>query len=131
MLPIVEDWSLVPKMACRLYEESPIWNNRTHVMDNWADWDKKWTAGNRAVIANVLEECLADERGAVIESVVARLHRHVESRQRQTRIVGLSATLPNYQDVAQFLQVPDRGMFFFGPEHFQTTPAQHICFANS
>lgn len=39
---------------------------------------------------------LADERGAVIESVVSRLHRLVESRQRQTRIVALSATLPNY-----------------------------------
>jgi activating signal cointegrator complex subunit 3 len=35
---------------------------------------------------------LADERGAVIESVVARLHRLVESRQRQVRLVGLSAT---------------------------------------
>jgi activating signal cointegrator complex subunit 3 len=60
---------------------------------------------------------LADERGAVIESVVARLHRLVESRQRQVRLVGLSATLPNYEDVARFLMVPDRGLFFFGPEH--------------
>lgn len=60
---------------------------------------------------------LADERGAVIESVVSRLHRLVESRQRQVRIVALSATLPNYQDVATFLQVPERGVFFFGPEH--------------
>jgi activating signal cointegrator complex subunit 3 len=60
---------------------------------------------------------LADERGAVIESVVSRLHRLVESRQKQVRIVGLSATLPNYQDVAEFLQVPARGLFYFGPEH--------------
>lgn len=60
---------------------------------------------------------LADERGAVIESVVSRLHRLVESRQRQVRIVALSATLPNYLDVAQFLQVPPKGLFFFGPEH--------------
>jgi len=60
---------------------------------------------------------LADDRGAVIESVVARLHRLVESRQRQVRIVGLSATLPNYQDVAAFLQVPAGGLFYFGPEH--------------
>jgi activating signal cointegrator complex subunit 3 len=48
---------------------------------------------------------------------VARLHRLVESRQRQVRIVALSATLPNYDDVAEFLQVPDRGVFYFGPEH--------------
>eukprot|EP00535_Pseudo-nitzschia_heimii_P010983 CAMPEP_0197196504 /NCGR_PEP_ID=MMETSP1423-20130617/32390_1 /TAXON_ID=476441 /ORGANISM="Pseudo-nitzschia heimii, Strain UNC1101" /LENGTH=2164 /DNA_ID=CAMNT_0042650305 /DNA_START=86 /DNA_END=6580 /DNA_ORIENTATION=+ len=60
---------------------------------------------------------LADDRGAVIESVVARLHRLVESKQRQQRIVGLSATLPNYKDVAEFLQVPERGLFYFGPEH--------------
>jgi activating signal cointegrator complex subunit 3 len=60
---------------------------------------------------------LADERGAVVESVVARLHRLVESRQKQVRIVALSATLPNYGDVADFLQVPSSGVFFFGPEH--------------
>jgi hypothetical protein len=60
---------------------------------------------------------LADDRGAVIESVVARMHRLVESRQKQQRIVALSATLPNYQDVADFLQVPPRGLFYFGPEH--------------
>ena len=61
---------------------------------------------------------LADERGAVIESVVARLHRWVESSQRQVRLVGLSATLPNYEDVATFLRVDkSKGLFFFGPEH--------------
>ncbi len=61
---------------------------------------------------------LADERGAVIESVVARLHRLVESSQKQVRIVGLSATLPNYKDVATFLRVDkNRGLHYFGPEH--------------
>jgi pre-mRNA-splicing helicase BRR2 len=31
-----------------------------------------------------------------------------------TRLVGLSATLPNYQDVASFLRVkPDVGLFYF------------------
>ena len=61
---------------------------------------------------------LADERGAVIESVVARLHRWVESSQRLVRLVGLSATLPNYEDVATFLRVDKKkGLFFFGPEH--------------
>ena len=29
------------------------------------------------------------------------------------RIVGLSATLPNYKDVAQFLGVTDSGLFYF------------------
>ncbi|KAK9203816.1 hypothetical protein WN943_014073 [Citrus x changshan-huyou] len=38
----------------------------------------------------------------------------VESTQRMIRIVGLSATLPNYLEVAQFLRVnPEMGLFFF------------------
>lgn len=66
---------------------------------------------------------LADERGAVIESVVARVHRFVEARQRQVRIVALSATLPNYDDVAEFLNVSEKGLFYFGPE-FRPVPLE-------
>lgn len=38
----------------------------------------------------------------------------VETSQSMIRIVGLSATLPNYIDVAHFLRVsPYHGLFFF------------------
>lgn len=38
----------------------------------------------------------------------------MEIYQNNVRIVGLSATLPNYIDVAQFLRVnPEKGLFFF------------------
>jgi activating signal cointegrator complex subunit 3 len=61
---------------------------------------------------------LADERGAVIETIVARAHRYVESSQSMLRIIGLSATLPNYKDVSSFLRVNSQvGLFFFGPEY--------------
>ena len=57
---------------------------------------------------------LNDERGAVIEALVARTKRQVETAQSMIRIVGLSATLPNYKDVASFLGVnPESGLFFF------------------
>ncbi|XP_052242448.1 activating signal cointegrator 1 complex subunit 3-like [Dreissena polymorpha] len=57
---------------------------------------------------------LHDDRGAVIESLVARTLRQVETSQSMIRIVGLSATLPNYLDVARFLHVnPRLGLFFF------------------
>ncbi|KAL9170519.1 hypothetical protein ABFS82_04G149700 [Erythranthe guttata] len=57
---------------------------------------------------------LNDDRGPVIEALVARTLRQVESTQSMIRIVGLSATLPNYLEVAQFLRVnPDAGLFFF------------------
>ncbi len=42
------------------------------------------------------------------------IHFQVEVSQSLIRIVGLSATLPNYVDVAAFLRVnPNRGLFFF------------------
>eukprot|EP00118_Oscarella_pearsei_P012973 m.99165 g.99165 ORF g.99165 m.99165 type:complete len:2211 (+) comp37045_c0_seq2:40-6672(+) len=57
---------------------------------------------------------LHESRGAVIESLVARTLRQVESTQMMIRIVGLSATLPNYIDVARFLRVnPLVGLFYF------------------
>lgn len=57
---------------------------------------------------------LHDERGPVIETLVARTLRQVEMSQSGIRIVGLSATLPNYIDVARFLRVnPYKGLFFF------------------
>ena len=57
---------------------------------------------------------LHDDRGPVLESLVARTIRQVETSQKMIRLVGLSATLPNYLDVARFLQVnPHTGLFFF------------------
>ncbi|XGW28221.1 hypothetical protein V3C99_008208 [Haemonchus contortus] len=57
---------------------------------------------------------LHDDRGPVIETIVARTLRQVEMSQTGIRIVGLSATLPNYADVARFLRVnPYKGLFFF------------------
>ena len=41
----------------------------------------------------------------MVEALVARTLRQVESSQSMIRIVGLSATLPNYVDVARFLRV--------------------------
>jgi replicative superfamily II helicase len=57
---------------------------------------------------------LHDDRGPVLESLVARTLRQVEASGELVRIVGLSATLPNYEDVAAFLRVdPDVGLFHF------------------
>lgn len=61
---------------------------------------------------------LHDERGPVLETIVARTLRNVQSWTTHTRIIGLSATLPNYQDVATFLHVaPDTGLFFYDSTH--------------
>lgn len=57
---------------------------------------------------------LHDDRGPVLESIVSRTIRRTEQTGEPVRIVGLSATLPNYKDVASFLRVdPEKGMFHF------------------
>lgn len=57
---------------------------------------------------------LHDDRGPVIESIVSRTIRKIEQTGDPVRIVGLSATLPNYRDVATFLRVdPMKGLFHF------------------
>ena len=60
---------------------------------------------------------LAEDRGPVIEVLVARTLRQVESTQSMVRIVGLSATLPNYQDVALFLRLLSVSASFVSPFH--------------
>lgn len=70
---------------------------------------------------------LHDERGAVIESIVARTERQVETTQSMIRIVGLSATLPNYIDVASFLRVnPYVGLFYFDASFRPVPLEQHF-----
>ncbi|KAJ3669612.1 hypothetical protein LUZ60_011562 [Juncus effusus] len=56
---------------------------------------------------------LHDNRGQVLESIVARTIRQVEATSEFCRLVGLSATLPNYDDVARFLRVGKEGLFYF------------------
>jgi antiviral helicase SLH1 len=70
---------------------------------------------------------LHEDRGAVIETIVARTLRLVESSQSLIRIVGLSATLPNYVDVADFLRVNRyQGLFFFDSSFRPVPLEQHF-----
>ncbi|GKT15629.1 Putative helicase mug81, partial [Aduncisulcus paluster] len=64
---------------------------------------------------------LGEERGAVLESIVMRTLRLSESTQSPIRILGLSATLPNYQEVGRFLSVSDEDMFYF-PANWRPVP---------
>ncbi|WWD03969.1 hypothetical protein V865_002029 [Kwoniella europaea PYCC6329] len=70
---------------------------------------------------------LNEDRGAVIETIVARTLRQVESSQSLIRIVGLSATLPNYIDVSDFLRVNRyQGLFFFDASFRPVPLEQHF-----
>ena len=56
---------------------------------------------------------LHDTRGPVLEAVISRTLRTTSRFGQNIRLVGLSATLPNYGDVASFLKVEQEGLFFF------------------
>ncbi|KAF8592674.1 Sec63-domain-containing protein [Ramaria rubella] len=67
---------------------------------------------------------LNEERGAVIETIVARTLRQVESTQSLIRVIGLSATLPNYIDVADFLRVSRYNGLFYFDSSFRPIPLE-------
>ncbi|GMM38534.1 ATP-dependent RNA helicase [Saccharomycopsis crataegensis] len=70
---------------------------------------------------------LHDERGPVLESIVARTLRQAEDLDTRIRLVGLSATLPNYKDVAEFLQVDfDSGLYYFNASYRPCPLAQQF-----
>ena len=69
---------------------------------------------------------LHDSRGPVLESIIARTIRQIEETSELVRIVGLSATLPNYEDVAALLRVnPQHGLFFFDST-YRPVPLEQI-----
>jgi len=70
---------------------------------------------------------LHDDRGPVLESIVTRTLRQAEQTQEHVRIIGLSATLPNYMDVARFLRVnSSTGVFFFDASYRPCPLAQQF-----
>ena len=75
--------------------------------------DRTYTQLVRLIIFDEIH-LLHDERGPVLESIIARTIRQIERTQEMVRLVGLSATLPNHQDVATLLRVDDNeGLFVF------------------
>ncbi|OBT60946.1 pre-mRNA-splicing helicase BRR2 [Pseudogymnoascus sp. 23342-1-I1] len=75
--------------------------------------DMSYTNLVRLIIIDEIH-LLHDDRGPVLESIVSRTIRKMEQTGDPVRLVGLSATLPNYRDVASFLRVdPLKGMFHF------------------
>ncbi|EIW74460.1 Sec63-domain-containing protein [Coniophora puteana RWD-64-598 SS2] len=85
--------------------------------------DTSYTNIVRLIIIDEIH-LLHDERGPVLESLVARTVRRMEQTGDYVRLVGLSATLPNYQDVAAFLRVdPAKGLFYFDAS-FRPCPLQ-------
>lgn len=75
--------------------------------------DTSYTNLVRLIIVDEIH-LLHDDRGPVLESILSRTIRKMDQTRDEVRVVGLSATLPNYKDVAAFLRVDTKkGLFYF------------------
>ncbi|KAG2291595.1 hypothetical protein Bca52824_038264 [Brassica carinata] len=71
--------------------------------------DRTYTQLVRLLIIDEIH-LLHDNRGPVLESIVDRTLRQIETTKENIGLVGLSATLPNYEDVACYRPVPLRAI---------------------
>jgi activating signal cointegrator complex subunit 3 len=98
----------------------------THIIvstpEKWDVMTRKSDTITELVKMIIIDEIhlLDEERGRVLECIVARTSITIERRQKNIRLVGLSATLPNYVEVAKFMQVK-KGLFYFS-EAYRPVP---------
>ena len=98
----------------------------THVIvatpEKWDVVTRKTDGMMDAVNCLIIDEIhlLNDGRGLVLECLVARAITTGLKNQKPIRIVGLSATLPNYQDVAAFIGADEKGTFYFDASYRPT-----------
>ncbi|CAK9184306.1 unnamed protein product [Ilex paraguariensis] len=84
-----------------------------HTTEDGKSGDRTYTQLVKLLIIDEIH-LLHDNRGPILESIVSRTVRQIETTKEQIRLVGLSATLPNYEDVALFLRVDlKKGLFHF------------------
>ncbi|CEP01840.1 unnamed protein product (mitochondrion) [Plasmodiophora brassicae] len=96
-------------------------------------WDIVTRKSGYAAIASLVSLIVIDEihllhdtRGPVLEAIISRTIREIEHSQELTRIVGLSATLPNYDDVAEMLRVDAKNGLFVFDNTFRPCPLQQV-----
>lgn len=98
----------------------------THIIvstpEKWDVMTRKSDTITELVKMIIIDEIhlLDEERGRVLECIVARTTITIERKQKNIRLVGLSATLPNYTEVASFMQVK-KGLFYFN-ETYRPVP---------
>ena len=78
---------------------------------------------------------LGDDRGPVLEVIVSRTNFIASHKKHSVRVVGLSTALANAQDLADWLQIKQEGLFNFHPAvrpvqlevHIHGFPGKHYC----
>eukprot|EP00796_Vickermania_ingenoplastis_P013285 gene13285-9126_t len=94
--------------------------------ERWDSITRRWKEKNVFEVVNTVSLLLLDEihtvheeRGAALEAIVSRMKTIKAATERNTqptRIVAISGTLPNIDDLAAWLGVPPQMTFSFSPE---------------
>jgi replicative superfamily II helicase len=98
----------------------------THILvatpEKWDVVTRKTDGVMDLVTCLIIDEIhlLNDGRGLVLECLVARAITTGLKMQKPIRLCGLSATLPNYHDVADFIQATEQGTFAFDSSYRPT-----------
>lgn len=100
--------------------------SETHIIvstpEKWDVVTRKTDGMMNSVNCMIIDEIhlLNDGRGLVLECLVARALTTGLKMQKPIRLVGLSATLPNYMDVAEFIGADAEGIFAFDSSYRPT-----------
>jgi replicative superfamily II helicase len=99
----------------------------THIIvstpEKWDMVTRKTDGMMEIVNVMIIDEIhqLNSENGFVLECLVARAMMTSAKTQKPIRIVGLSATLSNYEDLAKFIGADGQGTFYFDLS-YRSTP---------
>ena len=102
--------------------------------EKWDSITRKWKS-IRAVMNQICLVCVDEihtlnenSRGPTLEAVLTRMKTIQILRQTAhlTRFVAASATIPNPEDIADWLAIPPTGIRIFGPEHRPVPLETHV-----
>ncbi|MDP2438172.1 MAG: DEAD/DEAH box helicase [archaeon] len=102
--------------------------------EKWDSVTRKWKSMRpsmsqiRLVCVDEIHTLNEESRGPTLEAVLTRMKAIQTFRKGATltRFVVASATIPNPEDVAEWLHIPPNGVRVFGPEHRPVPLATHV-----
>lgn len=108
-------------LTCQQIEEAQVLVTTPEDWDLFTRMSGDPTYGQQIKLF-IFDDLLINSRtGPALEAIVARIFSQMKTRKEHVRLVGFSAPVRNYEDVAKFLKVTDEGLFTFD-NSYRTVP---------
>ncbi|KAF5188213.1 Dexh-box atp-dependent rna helicase dexh12 [Thalictrum thalictroides] len=95
--------------------------------EKWDTVDWNLTKLVKLLIVDQIHVLHDDKEGPVLEGILARILREKDISNDHMRLVGFSAPIVNHRDVASFLKIQDKGIFFFGNSYRPYPLSLQLC----